>query len=143
MSFKLSRLILFLLIFLAGQLLADIRTNGDSLDFSLDSLEVSEASSYVLFSSFVLSASSDEYDNDDYAAVKNRYEYFDQLMAKGDVKAKDIFSQEGLDTYALGENDEIQLDKLNVGILVSSIEKPLIVVPSDVKYAGLNGRSVR
>ena len=64
-------------------------------------------------------------------------------MAKGDVKAKDIFSQEGLDTYALGENDEIQLDKLNVGILVSSIEKPLIVVPSDVKYAGLNGRSVR
>ncbi|MBP9477159.1 MAG: hypothetical protein KBF12_00945 [Sebaldella sp.] len=135
--------ILFLLIFLAGQLLADIRTNGDSLDFSLDSLEVSEASSYVLFSSFVLSASSDEYDNDDYAAVKNRYEYFDQLMAKGDVKAKDIFSQEGLDTYALGENDEIQLDKLNVGILVSSIEKPLIVVPSDVKYAGLNGRSVR
>lgn len=42
-----------------------------------------------------------------------------------------------------GENDEIQLDKLNVGILVSSIEKPLIVVPSDVKYAGLNGRSVR
>ena len=134
---------LFLLIFLAGQLLADIRTNGDSLDFSLDSLEVSEASSYVLFSSFVLSASSDEYDNDDYAAVKNRYEYFDQLMAKGDVKAKDIFSQEGLDTYALGENDEIQLDKLNVGILVSSIEKPLIVVPSDVKYAGLNGRSVR
>ena len=135
--------ILFLLIFLAGQLLADIRTNGDSLDFSLDSLEVSEASSYVLFSSFVLSASSDEYDNDDYAAVKNRYEYFDQLMAKGDVKAKDIYSQEGLDTYALGENDEIQLDKLNVGILVSSIEKPLIVVPSDVKYAGLNGRSVR
>ena len=135
--------ILFLLIFLAGQLLADIRTNGDSLDFSLDSLEVSEASSYVLFSSFVLSASSDEYDNDDYAAVKNRFEYFDQLMAKGDVKAKDIFSQEGLDTYALGENDEIQLDKLNVGILVSSIEKPLIVVPSDVKYAGLNGRSVR
>lgn len=135
--------ILFLLILLAGQLVADIRTNRDSLDFSLDSLEVSEASSYVLFSSFVLSASSDESADNDYAAIKNRYEYFDQLMAKGDVKAKDIFSEEGLNAYALGENDQIQLDKLNVGILVSSIEKPLIVVPSDIKYAGLSKRSVR
>jgi hypothetical protein len=134
--------ILFLLILLAGQLFADIRTNGDSFDFSLDSLGVSEASSYVLFSSFILSESSGD-DYDDYAAVKNRYEYFDQLMAKGDVKAKDIFSQEGLDTYALGENDQIQLDKLSIGILVSSIEKPLIIVPSDIKYAGLNERSVR
>ena len=135
--------ILFLSIVLAGNLFADIHTNGDSFDFSLDSLEVLTASSYVLFSSAALSASSEEYDNDDYRVIRNRYEYFDQLMAQGDVKAKDVFSQEGMDALALKENDEIKLDKINVGILVSSIEKPLVLVPSDVKYAGLNERAVR
>ena len=135
--------ILFLSIVLAGHLFADIRTNGDSFDFSLDSLGVIEASSYVFFSSFVLSASSDQYENDDYAAIKNRYEYFDKLMAQGDVKAKDVFSQDGLNNFALGENDVLKLDKIDVGILVSSAEKPLVLVPSDVKYAGLNERAAR
>ena len=135
--------VLFLSIVLAGHLFADIRTNGDSFDFSLDSLEVLTASSYVLFSSAALSASSEQYDDDYYGAIKNRYEYFEQLMAQEDVKAKDVFSQEGMEALALGENDVIKLDKINVGILVSSIEKPLVLVPSDVKYAGLNERVVR
>ena len=73
--------VLFLSIVLAGHLFADIHTNGDSFDFSLDSLEVLTASSYVLFSSAALSASSEQYDDDYYGAIKNRYEYFEQLMA--------------------------------------------------------------
>ena len=132
--------ILILAVIFGTQVFADIRVDGDSFDFSLDSLAVLEASSYVMFSSAILSASSD----DEYVAIKDRYEYFDNLVAQGEtVRAKDIFSEEGLEKYALNGEAVMDLDKVNVGILVSNLDRPIILVPSDMKYSGLNEREVR
>ena len=132
--------ILILAVILGTQVFADIRVNDNSFDFSLDSLAVLEASSYVLFSSAILSASSD----DEYVAIKDRYEYFDNLIAQGDtVRAKEIFSEEGLEKYELNAEAVMELDKINVGILVSNLDRPIILVPSDMKYSGLNEREVR
>jgi hypothetical protein len=132
--------ILILAVILGTHAFADIRVNDNSFDFSLDSLAVLEASSYVLFSSAILSASSD----DEYVAIKDRYEYFDNLIAQGDtVRAKEIFSEEGLEKYELNAEAVMELDKINVGILVSNLDRPIILVPSDMKYSGLNEREVR
>ena len=114
--------------------------NDNSFDVSLDSLAVLEASSYVLFSSAILSASSD----DEYYGIKDRYDYFDNLVAQGEtVRAKDIFSEEGLEMYALNGEAVMDLDKVNVGILVSNLDRPIILVPSDMKYSGLSERGIR
>ncbi len=132
--------ILILAVIFGTQVFADIRVNDNSFDVSLDSLAVLEASSYVLFSSAILSASSD----DEYYAIKDRYEYFDNLVAQGEtVRAKDIFSEEGLEVYALNAEAVMELDKINVGILVSNLDRPIILVPSDMKYSGLNERGIR
>ena len=132
--------ILILAVVFGTQVFADIRVNDNSFDVSMDSLAVLEASSYVLFSSAVLSASSD----DEYYAIKDRYEYFDNLIAQGDtVKAKDIFSEEGLEKYALNAEAVMELDKINVGILVSNLDRPIVLVPSDMKYSGLSERGIR
>ena len=71
--------ILILAVIFGTQVFADIRVNDNSFDVSLDSLAVLEASSYVLFSSAILSASSD----DEYYGIKDRYDYFDNLVAQG------------------------------------------------------------
>ena len=132
--------ILILAVLFGTQVFADIRVDDNSFDFSLDSLAVLEASSYVFFSSAILSASSD----DEYVAIKDRYEYFDNLVAQGEtVKAKDIFSEEGLEKYALNAEAVMELDKVNVGILVSNLDRPIVLVPSDMKYSGLNEREIR
>ena len=132
--------ILILAVLFGTQIFADIRVDDNSFDFSLDSLAVLEASSYVLFSSAILSASSD----DEYVAIKDRYEYFDNLVAQGEtVRAKDIFSEEGLEKYALNGEAVMELDKVNVGILVSNLDRPIVLVPSDMKYSGLNEREIR
>ena len=132
--------ILILAVIFGTQVFADIRVNDNSFDVSLDSLAVLEASSYVFFSSAILSASSD----DGYYAIKDRYEYFDNLVAQGEtVRAKDIFSEEGLEVYALNAEAVMELDKINVGILVSNLDRPIILVPSDMKYSGLNERGIR
>ena len=132
--------ILILAVVFGTQVFADIRVNDNSFDVSLDSLAVLEASSYVFFSSAILSASSD----DEYVAIKDRYEYFDNLVAQGEtVKAKDIFSEEGLEKYALNAEAVMELDKVNVGILVSNLDRPIVLVPSDMKYSGLNEREIR
>ena len=132
--------ILILAVIFGTQVFADIRVDGGSFDFSMDSLAILEGSSYVLFSSAILSASSD----DEYVAIKDRYEYFDNLVAQGEtVRAKDIFSEEGLEKYALNGEAVMDLDKVNVGILVSNLDRPIILVPSDMKYSGLNEREVR
>ena len=132
--------ILILAVIFGTQVFADIRVNDNSFDVSLDSLAVLEASSYVFFSSAILSASSD----DEYYAVKDRYDYFDNLIAQGEtVRAKDIFSEEGLEAYALNGEAVMELDKINVGILVSNLDRPIILVPSDMKYSGLNEREIR
>ena len=132
--------ILILAVIFGTQVFADIRVDDNSFDVSLDSLAVLEASSYVFFSSAVLSASSD----DEYYAVKDRYEYFDNLIAQGEtVRAKDIFSEEGLEAYALNGEAVMDLDKINVGILVSNLDRPIILVPSDMKYSGLSERGIR
>ena len=132
--------ILILAVIFGTQVFADIRVDGDSFDFSLDSLAVLEASSYVMFSSAILSASSD----DEYVAIKDRYEYFDNLVAQGEtVRAKDIFSEEGLEKYALNGESVMELDKVNVGILVSNLDRPIVLVPSDMKYSGLSEREIR
>ena len=132
--------ILILAVIFGTQVFADIRVNDNSFDVSLDSLAVLEASSYVLFSSAILSASSD----DEYYGIKDRYDYFDKLVAQGEtVRAKDIFSEEGLEMYALNGEAVMDLDKVNVGILVSNLDRPIILVPSDMKYSGLNERGIR
>ena len=132
--------ILILAVIFGTQIFADIRVDDNSFDVSLDSLAVLEASSYVFFSSAILSASSD----DEYYAVKDRYEYFDNLIAQGEtVRAKDIFSEEGLEAYALNGEAVMDLDKINVGILVSNLDRPIILVPSDMKYSGLSERGIR
>ena len=132
--------ILILAVIFGTQVFADIRVDDNSFDVSLDSLAVLEASSYVFFSSAILSASSD----DEYYAVKDRYEYFDNLIAQGEtVRAKDIFSEEGLEAYALNGEAVMNLDKINVGILVSNLDRPIILVPSDMKYSGLSERGIR
>ena len=132
--------ILILAVLFGTQVFADIRVDDNSFDFSLDSLAVLEASSYVFFSSAILSASSD----DEYVAIKDRYEYFDNLVAQGEtVRAKDIFSEEGLEKYALNAEAVMELDKVNVGILVSNLDRPIVLVPSDMKYSGLSERGIR
>ena len=132
--------ILILAVIFGTQIFADIRVDDNSFDVSLDSLAVLEASSYVFFSSAILSASSD----DEYYAVKDRYDYFDNLIAQGEtVRAKDIFSEEGLEAYALNGEAVMELDKINVGILVSNLDRPIILVPSDMKYSGLSERGIR
>ena len=132
--------ILILAVIFGTQVFADIRVDGGSFDFSMDSLAILEGSSYVLFSSAILSASSD----DEYVAIKDRYEYFDNLVAQGEtVRAKDIFSEEGLEKYALNGEAVMDLDKVNVGILVSNLDRPIVLVPSDMKYSGLSEREIR
>lgn len=136
-----KKLVILILALVFGTLtFSDIRIDGDSFDSSLDSLAVLEASSYVFFSSTILSTSSD----DEYYAIKDRYEYFDNLVAQGEtVRAKDIFSEEGLEKFALNEEAVMDLDKVNVGILVSNLDRPIILVPSDIKYSGLSEREAR
>ena len=76
--------------------------------------------------------------------MKDRYEYFDNLVAQGEtVKAKDIFSEEGLERYELTAEAVMDLDKVNVGILVSNLDRPIVLVPSDMKYSGLSERGIR
>ena len=45
--------------------------------------------------------------------------------------------------YALNGEAVMDLDKVNVGILVSNLDRPIILVPSDMKYSGLNEREIR
>ena len=56
---------------------------------------------------------------------------------------RDIFSEEGLEMYALNGEAVMDLDKVNVGILVSNLDRPIILVPSDMKYSGLSERGIR
>lgn len=132
--------ILILAVVLSISLFADIRVRRRDVDSSTDSLEVVEASSYIFFSSALISVSSD----DDYIAIKDRYDYFDYLLVQGEpVKAKDVFSDEGMRQFALNEEDIIDLDKVNVGILVSNLDRPVVLIPSDVRYSSLNERVAR
>ena len=132
--------ILILAVIFGTQVVADIGVFHNLFFFLLYSMAVLEASSYVLFSSAILSASSD----DEYYGIKDRYDYFDKLVAQGEtVRAKDIFSEEGLEMYALNGEAVMDLDKVNVGILVSNLDRPIILVPSDMKYSGLSERGIR
>ena len=136
---KIFVLIMFAL--LAFPMFADIHTD-DAWDSSYDSLVVSEASLYVLFS-VSLSGESSEASEDDEWAIRERYERFEKLVAQKDLKAKDVFSQEGLAHFGLTEEDRIVLDKTKVGILVSDADRALVLVPSELKYSNVNTRAVR
>ena len=136
---KIFVLIMFAL--LAFPMFADIHTD-DAWDSSYDSLVVSEASLYVLFS-VSLSGESSEASEDDEWAIRERYERFEKLVAQKDLKAKDVFLQEGLAHFGLTEEDRIVLDKTKVGILVSDADRALVLVPSELKYSNVNTRAVR
>lgn len=133
--------ILILVVTLSINLFADIRVRRrDAIDSSVDSLEVFEASSYIFFSSALISVSSD----DEYIAIKDRYDHFDYLVAQGKpVKAKDVFSDEGMKQFALNGEDIMDLDKINVGILVSNLDRPVVLIPSELRYSGLSERTAR
>lgn len=133
--------ILVLMLVLSMNVLADIVADRDSFFDSIDALGIS---SEAVFSSSLISSLSDDSDDDDYYAVKKRYEYFDNLLAEGkEIKAKEIFSEDGLKQLALNEEDIIEMDKVKSGILLSSYDRAVALVPSDIRFTDLSTRAIR
>lgn len=121
--------ILILAVILSINLFADLYIDKDDIfDSSLFSMSIS------------ISVLSD----DDYIAAKDRYDHFDYLVAQGEpVKAKDVFSEEMMIQFALNSEDIIDLDKVKVGILVSNLDRPVVLIPSELRYNGLSERLER
>lgn len=91
-------------------------------------------------SSNIISGSSDPKERE---RVENTYKRYETFMAQKDVKAKDILTQEQIEHFALEEDEKILLDKTTPGILVSSSEKVLFIVTSEVKYGEITSRKER
>ena len=93
--------------------------------------------------SYKLSNISDDLSTSSSKIVKKQYAYFGAFMAQKDVKAKDVFTEEQMQILALEPDTEILFDEINLGILVSSGDRILFVVPEKIQYAGLSMRDIR
>ena len=79
----------------------------------------------------------------DRTAINNQYKQLEKLIAQENIRAKDVFTDEQIQFFALEADDEISFDKTKLGILVSSSDKTLFIVPSEIKYTGLSVRNMR
>ena len=93
--------------------------------------------------SYKLSNISDDLSTSSSEIVKKQYGYFGAFMTQKDVKAKDVFTEEQMQILALEPDTEILFDEINLGILVSSGDRILFVVPEKIQYAGLSMRDIR
>ena len=80
------------------------------------------------------------------AVVENRYKHFEKLMAQGkfrNIKAGEIFDQQEMYLLSLNEEDDIIFDNISIGILVSSADNILFIVPSENKYSDVFSKEIR
>jgi hypothetical protein len=80
------------------------------------------------------------------AIIKNRYQYFEKLMAQKkfrEIKAGDIFNQQEMYLLSLNKDDDMFFDKTSMGILVSNSNDILFLVPSEIKYSDVLSKETR
>ena len=114
----------------------------ESLEYSLSILTMP----FYLVTSPMVSFETSKENNDENIIVKNQYKYFEKLMAQKNfrnIQAKEIFNHNYIELLSLKEDDEINLDKTSIGILISTSDRNLFLVVSDVKYKGFSNRRIR
>ncbi len=71
------------------------------------------------------------------------YEYYETLLEKRFVEAKEIFTDLGLDKLELLEADLVELTEIKVGILVTDKKRNLALIPTKEIYYDLVDRIIR
>ena len=71
------------------------------------------------------------------------YEYYETLLEKRSVEAKEIFTDLGLKKLELSEEDLVELTEIKVGILITNKKKNLALIPAKGIYYNLADRTIR
>ena len=139
--------ILFILSLLAISSFARAESSEESLDAVSVSLEVSFYSQ-VFVTSLDLSAqssqgsseSSDNQTNRREREKEKQKEKIQSLIDKKNIKAKELFSVQGLKVYNLNPDDSITLENTSAGIVVGREKITVSVIIMDEKFDNLTSR---